>query len=213
MRLFQTMSAVVVLSLTAGTATALHAQVSTIQKKVVIAGQNPGIRLLDKPGGVEVTDALMWRAHWSPAGAGTVCYLTTRDSNGKVLLRLALYDNEKVLDHVNKELMEGLLGQVQSPAFKPVKAVITSSDGPDEHRENCKSPEYNVELIWRGIQEGRPYKMNSPTGLEGTFVIALTNSGEVIINGKKAEGGIFPGQAPGMGLPQSYLAFNETWVR
>lgn len=207
-----TAGATTALALLAGVSP-LRAQVTTIQKKVVIAGQNPGIRLLDKPGGVEVTDALMWRAHWSPAGAGTVCYLTTRDSNGKITLRVALYDNERVLEHVNKELMTGLLGQAPDPAFTPVKATITPSDAPGEHRERCKSDQYDVELIWRGIQEGRPYHMNSPTGLEGTFVIALTDSADVIINGKKAAGGIFPGRAPGMGLPQSYLAFNETWMK
>lgn len=201
-----------ILAATAPATAPLNAQVTTIQKKVVIAGQNPGIRLLDKQGGTEVTDALMWRAHWSPAGAGTVCYLTTREPGGKVTLRIALYDNEKVLEHVNRELMAGLLGQTPDP-FTPVKATITSSDAPGEHRENCKSDQYNVELIWRGIQEGHPYHMTSPTGLEGTFVIALTDTAEVRINGKSAGGSIFPGRGQGMGLPQSYLAFNETWLR
>src|SRR5438045_992766 len=72
----------------------------TSEGKVHITGENPGIRLLDKQGGTAMTDVNFWGVDWSSAGAGHVCFVTTRDASGKIDLRVALYDNPKLVDFV-----------------------------------------------------------------------------------------------------------------
>src|SRR6185437_213537 len=61
--------------------------------KVYVTGENPVIRLLDKPGGTPLTFASYWRIVWSPVGPGHICYLTTGDGKSSADLRVALTDN------------------------------------------------------------------------------------------------------------------------
>src|SRR5215471_12764767 len=101
---FQFMFSLLTLSLT----TSLHAQQPTpitSGGKVHITGENPGIRLLDKPNGTILTEVNFWGVDWSPVGTGHVCFLTTRNAGGQIGLRLALYDNPKLVDFVANETM------------------------------------------------------------------------------------------------------------
>jgi hypothetical protein len=181
------------------------------QPKVVVAGENPAVRKLDKEGGKAVTNANFFRVHWSPAGSGAVCYLDVTDQ-GANNLRIAIYDNEKVLDYVTKDLMSSLMPTFNVPAYAPHKGTITQSgDGINERRETCKSERYNVELIWKGMGEARwvDIKMG-PTTLMN-FVMVPASGGEILINGKSAPGTWYPtGGGIGTG---AYLALNETWRR
>lgn len=181
------------------------------QPKVLVAGENPAIRKLDKEGGKAVTNANFFRVFWSPVGSGTVCYLTVTDQ-GADNLRLAIYDNEKVLDYVTKELMSSLLPTFNVPAYTAYKGSITQSgDGLNERRETCKSDRYTVELIWKGLGEARWADMKmGPTTLM-SFVMVPASSGEILINGKSAPGTWYP-KGGGIGTG-AYLTLNETWRR
>jgi len=179
----------------------------TSEGKVHITGENPGIRLLDKPGGAILTDVNFWGVDWSPAGAGHVCFLTTRDAAGKMELRLALYDNPKLVDFVANETMGKLVQGFNDPPFKPVRATFTNTgDSSTERRQTCKSDEYNVELVWRNFNEGSWGEMRPPNGFHMSFFVITSRAAEVWINGKKAGGSWFPSS-----FPASYLAYAETW--
>lgn len=182
-----------------------------LQPKVLVAGENPAIRKLDKEGGKAVTNANFFRVRWSPAGSGTVCYLTVTDQ-GADNLRIAIYDNPKVLDYVTKDLMSSLMATFNVPPYTPLKGTITQSgDGLNERRETCKSGRYTVELIWKGLGEARWADMKmGPTTLM-SFVMVPASSGEILINGKSAPGTWYPtGGGIGTG---AYLTLNETWRR
>ena len=179
----------------------------TSEGKVHITGENPGIRLLDKQGGATLTDINFWGVDWSPAGAGHVCFVTTHDAAGKIDLRLALYDNPKLVDFVAKETMGKLVQNFNDPPYKPLKATFTTTgDSTTERRQTCKSDEYNVELVWRNFNEGSWGEMRPPNGFHMTFFVITSRSAEVFINGKKAPGSWFPSS-----FPASYLAYAETW--
>src|ERR1044071_5778477 len=90
----------------------------TSEGKVHITGENPGIRLLDKPGGTTLTDVNFWGVDWSPVGSGHVCFVTTRNAKGEIDLRLALYDNPKLVDFVAKETMAKLVQNFNDPPYK-----------------------------------------------------------------------------------------------
>src|SRR5215831_4839647 len=66
---------------------------------VLIAAENPALRLLDKENGKALTEVNFWRAQWSPAGAGAACFITIRDS-GDANLRVAITDNEKLAEYI-----------------------------------------------------------------------------------------------------------------
>jgi len=181
------------------------------QPKVVVACENPAIRKLDKEGGKAVTNANFFRVFWSPAGAGTVCYLTVTDQ-GADNLRIAIYDNEKVLDYVTKELMSSLMPTFNVPPFSPHKGTITQSgDGLNERREICKSDRYTVELIWKGLGEASWADMKMGPTVLMSFVMVPASGGEILINGKSAPGTWYP-KGGGIGSG-AYLTLNETWRR
>lgn len=181
------------------------------QPKVLVAGENPAIRKLDKEGGKAVTSANFFRVYWSPAGSGAVCYLTVTDQGANDLC-IAIYDNEKVLDYVTKDLMSSLMPTFNVPPYAPCKGTITQAgDGLTERRETCKSDRYAVELIWQGLGEARwaDMKMGATTFM--SFVMVPARSGEILINGKSAPGTWYPtGGGIGTG---AYLTLNETWRR
>lgn len=181
------------------------------QPKVLVAGENPALRKLDKEGGKAVTNANFFRVYWSPVGWGTVCFLTVTDQ-GADNLRIAIYDNPKVLDYVTKDLMSSLMATFNVPPYTPVKGTITQSgDGLNERRETCKTDRYTVELIWKGLGEARWADMKmGPTTLM-SFVMIPASRGEILINGKSAPGTWYE-KGGGIGSG-AYLTLNETWRR
>jgi hypothetical protein len=179
--------------------------------KVLVAGENPAIRLLDKENGKAVSSANFWRVEWSPAGAGAVCYLTI-EGQGAADLKIAIYDDAKVFDYVTKELMSSLASTFNEPPFTALKGTITqTNNGAGERKETCKADRYNVEFVWKGLSQGNWVDMKMGTNTLMTFVMVPASSGEILINGKKAPGTWFP-TGGGMG-PGAYLTVNETWRR
>ncbi|HEY7441467.1 MAG TPA: hypothetical protein VH701_03530 [Vicinamibacterales bacterium] len=179
--------------------------------KVLVAGENPAITLRDKEGGRTLTSVNFWRVHWSPVGSGAVCYVTV-DGEGTDKLRIAVHDNPKVLEYVTKELMSSLMATFDTPPYTPLQGTITQSgDSLNERKETCRSDKYTVELIWRGFSEPTWVDIRPGANTLMTFTMVMARSAEVLINGKKAPGGVFRG-GPGA-FPPSFLALNETWRR
>jgi hypothetical protein len=191
----------------------LQAQESTPRPpapKVLVAGENPAIRLLDKEGGKAISSANFWRVEWSPAGAGAVCFVTV-NAPGEDGLRIAIYDDKTVLDYVTTDLMSSLMKTFNDPAYTPVKGTITqTNNGATDRKETCKSDRYTVELVWKGLGQGSWADMKMGPVLM-TFTMVPASSGEIWINGKRAPGTWYP-TGGGMG-PGAYLTVNETWRR
>jgi hypothetical protein len=176
--------------------------------KIHITGENPGMRLRDREGGPVLAEANFWRVTWSPMGTGHVCYLTTNDGKGPNDLRLALTDNEKLAEYVTNETMAKLIPGFADPPYKVVKATFGfSGDSLKERTETCKSTQYNVEVVWRGLGDGVYGEMRPPNGFLMQFIIMTATDGEIRVNGKKLPGAVYPER----GRPNAYLAFAETW--
>lgn len=180
--------------------------------KVLVAGENPAITLRDKQGGTALTTANFWRVHWSPAGAGTVCYVTINEPSPN-RLRIAIHDNPQVLEYVTKTLMTSLNATFNEPAFTPVLGtIIQKNDGATARTETCTSDKYTVELKWTGLGDGRWSQLTPGQGanqVNMTMIFVPATSAEVVVNGKNAPGGFFTGP----GFPPGFLALNETWRR
>ena len=183
----------------------------TPAQKILVAGENPAITLRDKEGGAALTSVNFWRVHWSPVGSGAVCFVTVT-GQGSGDLRVAVHDNPKVLDYVTKELMSSLMANFNTPPYTPVRGTIAQSgDTVTERRETCKSDTHNIELVWRGFSEPTWVDIKPGANVLMTFTMVMASGADVIINGKKAPGGVFRG-GPGS-FPPSFLALNETWRR
>jgi hypothetical protein len=180
-------------------------------QKILVAGENPAITLRDKEGGAALTSVNFWRVHWSPVGSGAVCFVTVT-GQGSGDLRVAVHDNPKVLDYVTKELMSSLMTNFNTPPYTPVRGTIAQSgDTVNERRETCTSDTHNIELVWRGFSEPTWVDIKPGANVLMTFTMVMASGADVIINGKKAPGGVFRG-GPGS-FPPSFLALNETWRR
>jgi hypothetical protein len=182
---------------------------------VLIAAENPALRLLDKEGGKAVTDVNFWRAQWSPVGAGAVCFVTVRNS-GDADLRVAIADNEKLADYVMNSLMGSFGGtnSFASPPYTILKGTVTQTNvGATERTETCKSEKYNIVITWKDlggatwVPEFRPGNAN----IVQSFVMVQAKGAEVTINGKKAPGTYYP-TGGGFG-PGAFLTLNEAWRR
>lgn len=180
-------------------------------QKVIVAGENPAITLRGQEGGEPLTSVNFWRVHWSPVGSGAVCFITV-NAPGAENLRIALYDNPKVLQYVTTELMSSLSPTFNTPPFTPHAGKITQSgDTVNERKETCVSERYTVELTWRGFSDARWIDIKPGAETSMTFAMVMATGADVVINGRKAPGNVFRG-GPGA-FPPSFLAVNETWRR
>ena len=180
--------------------------------KVLIAGENPGLRLLDKENGQALTEVNFWRAQWSPVGAGAVCFVTIRDS-GPDNLRVAITDNPELADYIANKIM-GSFGtsRFNNPPYQVLKGTVTQSNvGTTQRTETCKAAPYTVDVVWKDLGEPSwvPEFRPGNGSVVQSFVMVQAKGGEVIVNGKRAPGTYYP-TGGGFG-PGAYLTLNEAW--
>lgn len=180
--------------------------------KVLIAGENPGLRLLDRENGKALTEVNFWRAQWSPAGAGAACFVTVRDS-GADNLRVAITDNPELANYIANQIM-GSFGtnRFNNPPYQVLKGTVTQSNvGTSQRTETCKSDRYTIEVVWKDLGEPSwvPEFRPGNGSVVQSFVMVQAKGGEVIVNGRKAPGTYYP-TGGGFG-PGAYLTLNEAW--
>ena len=179
--------------------------------KVLIAGENPGLRFLDKEGGNAVTEVNFWRAQWSPVGVGAVCFVTVRQGDN---LRVAITDNPRLADYIANQIMGSFGGpnRFNDPPYKVQPGTITQTNvGATERTETCRSSQYNIVITWKDLGEPTwvPEFRPGNGSIVQSFVMVQAKGGEVLVNGKKAPGTYYP-TGGGFG-PGAYLTLNEAW--
>lgn len=185
--------------------------------KVYVSGENPVIRLLDKPDGTTLATASFWRIIWSPVGAGHVCYLTTGDGTSASDLRIALVDNRKLFEFLTKEVLGSYDTSYAARPFTPVTATFSKSgDLAKEWKEVCRSDTYTIELVWRDFYE--PFQLDTPTGGQRnpfgiTSLFIPAKAAQVLVNGKPLAGNVYPQKRGPAESSTAFLAFSETWVK
>ena len=185
--------------------------------KVYVSGENPVIRLLDKPGGTVLAVASFWRIIWSPVGTGHVCYVTTGDGKGTGDLRIAITDNQKLLDFLTNEVLGSYDKTYRERPFKSIAGTFASSGSAmNEWKESCRSDQYNVELVWRDLYP--PFQLDTPTGTSPnpfgiTSLFIPAKSADLLINGQKTAGSVFPQMRGPAQSSSAFLAFSETWIK
>src|ERR1051326_7960678 len=193
--------------------------------KVYVTGENPVIRLLDKEDGQILTNASYWRIVWSPAGPGHVAYVTTGDGKASGDLRMAFTDNRKLYDFLTREIMSVLDKTIPQRPFTVVEAKFddqgqgTFSDSGDtmkERKVSLKSTQYKVDLVWRDFYS--PFQLDTPVGgaqnpFGVTSLFIPAKSADVMINGKKMAGNVYPQKRGPAQSSSAFLAFSESWIK
>jgi hypothetical protein len=186
--------------------------------KVIVSGENPVIRLLDKENGAVLTAASFWRIVWSPVGPGHVCYVTTGDGKSPTDLRIALVDNPKVYDYLTNQVLGTYDKTYQERPFTVVSGATFASSGDParEWKESCRSERYNVELVWSDFYE--PFQLDTPVGgprnpfgITSLFIPA--RRAQVIVNGKPTAGNVYPQMRGPAQSSGAFLAFSESWIK
>ena len=193
--------------------------------RVYVTGENPGIRLFDKEGGKLLTVVSYWRIIWSPVGAGHICFVTTGDGKSPDDLRAAFVDNRKLHDFLSEQIMGTRGTSISERPFTVVESKFsdpgqgTFSDSGDimtERRVTFSSDKYTVALVWRDFYE--PFQLDTPVGgarnpfgITSLFIPA--KSADVIINGKKAAGNVYPQKRGPVQSSSAFLAFSESWIK
>jgi hypothetical protein len=185
--------------------------------KVFISGENPVIRLLDKPNGTALAVASFWRIVWSPVGQGHVCYVTTGDGKSPNDLRVALVDNQKLFDYLTNDILGTYDKSYQERPFKTIRATFDKSgDALADWKEVCRSDQYTVELVWRDLYPA--FQLDTPTGgarnpfgITSLFIPA--KSADLTINGRKIAGNVYPQMRGPSQSSSAFLAFSETWIK
>jgi hypothetical protein len=185
--------------------------------KAYVSGENPVIRLLDKEGGTALTVASFWRVIWSPVGQGHVIYVTTGDGKSPGDLRLAIADNQKLHEY----LVDQILGTfdktyVERPFTFAQGTCRSSGDTLKEWKETCKSDKYTIELAFRDFYE--PFQLDTPVGgprnpFGVTSFFIPAKAADVIINGTRAAGNVYPQKRGAMESSTAFLAFSESWIK
>ena len=182
------------------------------ERKVVVVGENPAVRKLDKEGGTAVASGDLFRVTWSPAGAGTVCAIRITDAaNAAASLMIAIYDSKPVYDYLVKEI------RPDYGTYAPMQGTITQKDSPTAggtftRTETCRSDKYAVDLIWRDLGQARftdAPMFNNTVQMAMTMVPAA--GGDIVINGKSAPGTWYA-RGGGIGTG-AYLMLAEVWRR
>lgn len=185
--------------------------------KVFISGENPVIRLLDRPDGTAQVVASFWRIVWSPAGPGHVCYVTTGDGSSRDHLRIALVDNRKLYDYLTNEILGTFDPSYRDRPFEVIQATFGSSgDALAEWKETCTSERYKVELVWRDFHP--PFQLDTPTGgarnpFGVTSLFIPARSADVRVNGAKLPGNVYPQMRGPAQSSSAFLAFSESWIK
>lgn len=185
--------------------------------KVFISGENPVIRLLDKPNGTALAVASFWRIVWSPVGQGHVCYVTTGDGKSPGDLRVALVDNQKLFDYLTTDILGTFDKSYHERPFKTIRATFDKSgDALTDWKEFCRSDQYTVELAWRDFYPA--FQLDTPTGgarnpfgITSLFIPA--KSAGLTINGRKIAGNVYPQMRGPAQSSSAFLAFSETWIK
>jgi hypothetical protein len=193
--------------------------------KVYVTGENPAIRLLDKENGTVLTVVSYWRIIWSPVGPGHICYVTTGDGKSPGDLRVAFVDNLKLNDFLTQQIMGILDTSISQRPFTVAEAKFSdpgqgtfsaAGDAMEERKVTLKSKKYNIALVWRDFYE--PFQIDTPVaggrnpfGVTSLFIPA--KSADVIINGKKAAGNVYPQKRGPAQSSTAFLAFSESWVK
>jgi hypothetical protein len=182
--------------------------------RVILTGENPFIRLSDKDGGANTTNASFWRIVTCPAGPGHVLYLHSELTEN----RWRIYSDNIAMARWLQSTVQGMLNAETADQAIPVTEARFSKSGDPRYfwTEQLVARGEEISLTWYDIGEpllihtqphvepGRPY------GVCTVLIPAL--GARLVRNGVQATGQAWPREREGRPFSTCALAFSESWT-
>lgn len=181
---------------------------------VILTGENPFIRLSEKDGGANTTNASFWRIITCPAGPGHVLYLQSELTEH----RWRIYSDNIAMARWLQSTVQGMLNAETADRTIPVTEAQFSKSGDPRYfwTERVSARDEEILLTWYDIGDpllihtqpnadpGRPY------GVCTVLIPAL--SSRLSRNGVEAKGLAWPREREGRPFSTCALAFSESWT-
>jgi len=182
--------------------------------RVILTGENPFIRLSERDGDPNKTDASFWRIIFCPAGPGHVLYLKSELTEN----RWRIYSDNIAMARWLQSTVQGMLNAELKDTTVPVIDADFSKSGDmrDFWTERVLTPSEEIALTW--YQIGDPLLIHTqpnvtpdrPYGVCTVLIPAL--GARLARNGVEAAGRSWPRQREGRPFSTSALAFSESWT-
>jgi len=181
---------------------------------IVLTGENPFIRLSERDGDPNKTDASFWRIIFCPAGPGHVLYLKSELTDN----RWRVYSDNIAMARWLQSTVQGMLNaELADTSIPMVDASFTKSgDVRDSWTERVAARNEEIVLTWYRI--GEPLLIHTqpnatpdrPYGVCTVLIPAL--GARLARNGVEAAGRPWPRQREGRPFSTCALAFSESWT-
>jgi len=183
--------------------------------RVILTGENPFLRLSEKDGDPNSTDASYWRILFCPAGPGHVLYLKSELTENK----WRIYSDNIAMARWLQQTVQGMLNaELKDTSIPVVDADFSKAGDPRYYwTEYVSAADAEISLTWHDI--GDPLLIHTepnqppnprPYGVCTVLVPAL--SGRLTLNGQQARGKPWPREREGRPFSTSALAFSESWT-
>jgi hypothetical protein len=182
--------------------------------RVILTGENPFIRLSERDGDPNKTDASFWRIIFSPAGPGHVLYLKSELTNS----RWRIYSDNVAMTRWLQATVQGMLNaELKDTSIAVTDAAFSKAgDYRDFWTERLVAHGEEIALTW--YRMGDPLMIHTqpnatpdrPYGVNTVLVPAL--GARLTRNGVEAAGHPWPRQREGRAFSTCALAFSESWT-
>jgi hypothetical protein len=182
--------------------------------RTILTGENPFIRLSEKDGDPNTTDASFWRIVFCPAGPGHVLYLKSELTHG----RWRIYSDNIAMARWLQTTVQGMLNAELKDTTIPVTEAAFSKSGDPRYfwTERASARGEEVALTWHDI--GDPLLLHTqPNQVPGrhyglcTILIPALGA-RLTLNGAQAAGRPWPREREGRPFSTCALAFSESWT-
>ncbi len=182
--------------------------------RVILTGENPFIRLSEKDGDPNSTEASFWRILFCPAGPGHVLYIKSELTDN----RWRIYSDNIAMARWLQATVQGMLNAETADTAIPVhEAEFTKSGDPAYFwTERVETIDEELTLTW--FECGDPLLIHTepnadpgrPYGVCTVLVPAL--GARLTRNGIEAAGQPWPVEREGRPFSSCALAFSESWT-
>lgn len=182
--------------------------------KLILNGENPFIRLAHNPDGNFSSDASLWSITYSSCGAGHALFIKSELTDGQ----WRIYTDNPALVSWLQKTVQGMLNPETANSDIEVISAQFSQSGDLQQRwiQVVRSESDEISLSWSYLQEpllmAHEHPAHLPARRYGVSVVMIpAQEAELVINGTKAAGQIWPCRYDGKPFSTAALAFSESW--
>ncbi|MGE0424415.1 MAG: hypothetical protein AB7O88_19290 [Reyranellaceae bacterium] len=183
--------------------------------RVIVTGENPFIRLSEKDGDPNSTDASFWRILFCPGGPGHVLYLKSELTEN----RWCIYSDNIAMARWLQSTVQGMLNPELKDLSIPVTDAEFGKSGDPRYfwTERAITLDEEIALTWHDIGDPllihtQPNAQPNPRPYGVCTVLVPALGARLTVNGEQAKGQPWKREREGRPFSTCALAFSESWT-